>query len=178
MGTAFGITWMILGIAALIWRGRLAAGMREDAGRPLLFLAIVALAAGIVIVTLGLTRQKASAALSLLLVVFLLEGASLYALPALDPYFSARWHAQFLQNDAHPERVFTYRLQRSWNFGLAFYLKQQLPEWTPDHHEPALVLTTPAGLLEMQKLGRVSGTLDEGYKRNSLRSRLSRPVLA
>lgn len=164
IGLALGLTWMILGIAALIWRSRLAPAMREDAGRAIMVLALIAIAGGIAIAAISAAWGRTSAVLSLVLVILLLEGASLYVLPSLDPYISARWHGQFLHNDAYPDRIFTYRLQRSWNYGLAFYLGRKLPEWSPDHRESALVLTTPEGLREMQKLGRVSGTLDEPYK--------------
>ena len=99
-----------------------------------------------------------------LLVVLCIEIAGIGILPALDPYVSARWHAQFLRNDAHPDRIFTYELPRSWTYGLAFYLGRELPEWNPQDPEPALVLTTPKGLEEMTKLGRFHGDLEEPYK--------------
>lgn len=79
----------------------------------------------------------------------------------VDPIFSARPHAQFLRNDQHPDRIFTYHLARSWNWGLAFYFDRELPEWSPNDPEAALVLTTPAGLDEIQKLGRFQGDIDE-----------------
>ena len=68
-----------------------------------------------------------------------------------------------MRNDQHPDRIFTYRVQRAWDYGLAFYLQRELPEWSPTDPEAALVLTSPQGLEEIRQLGRVSGTLDEGY---------------
>jgi 4-amino-4-deoxy-L-arabinose transferase-like glycosyltransferase len=164
VGVGIGSTWVVLGIATLIWRHRLSSTMRQDAGRAVLTLGLIALIAGCVIAFLSARKRQISVWCSIVLAVVLLEGTSFYVLPALDPYFSARWHGQFLRNDAYPDRLFTYHLQRSWNYGLAFYLGRELPEWSPEHKESALVLTTPAGLREMQKLGRVSGTIEEPDK--------------
>jgi hypothetical protein len=85
-------------------------------------------------------------------------------LPKLDPYISARPHAQLLLNDRRPERIFTYRLNRSWNYGLAFYFGRELPEWSPIDPQAALVLTNPKGLQEIRRLGRLGGELDESYQ--------------
>ena len=87
-----------------------------------------------------------------------------YGCQRLDPFISARWHAQLLRNDRHPDRIFTYRLARSWDFGLAFYFQRELPEWSPADPNPALVLTTPTGLEEIRRLHRFYGTLEEGYQ--------------
>jgi 4-amino-4-deoxy-L-arabinose transferase-like glycosyltransferase len=89
------------------------------------------------------------------------EIASLGILPVVDPFYSARPHAEFMGNDLRPDRIFTYRLNRSWMFGLAFYFRRELPQWSPDDPTPALVLTTPDGLDEIRKLGRFSGDLEE-----------------
>jgi hypothetical protein len=84
-------------------------------------------------------------------------------LPAIDAFYSARHHAEFLRADQRPDRIFTYRLDRSWNYGLAFYFHRVLPEWSPADPEPALVLTTPKGFQEIRALGRFRGALDEAY---------------
>jgi hypothetical protein len=89
------------------------------------------------------------------------ELVSLGELPALDAFYSARSHAEFMHNDQHPDRIFTYQLRRSWIYGLNFYFRRELPEWSPSDPSPALVLTTPNGLDEIRKLGRFSGELEE-----------------
>jgi len=91
------------------------------------------------------------------------EVTSFTILPKLEPLFSARSHAAFMANDKHPDRIFTYHLRRSWDYGLAFYFHRELPEWKPSDPEAALVLTTPQGLAEIEKLGRFQGGLDEPY---------------
>ena len=89
------------------------------------------------------------------------ELASVKFLPLLDSAVSARPHAEFMRNDQHPDRIFTYELRRSWTYGLTFYFRRELPEWSPNDPIPALVLTTPDGLEQIKKLGRFRGELEE-----------------
>jgi len=98
--------------------------------------------------------------LSSLFAVATLEAVSNVVLPALDPYISARPHAAFFQNDLHPDRIFTYQLRRSWNYGLAFYFHRELPEWSPQDPDAALVLTSREGFEKIVKAGRFQGTLE------------------
>jgi 4-amino-4-deoxy-L-arabinose transferase-like glycosyltransferase len=83
-----------------------------------------------------------------------LQVANTVVLPALDPYLSARSHAAFFRNDLHPDRIFTYRLKRSWDYGLAYYFHRELPEWSPQDPDAALVLTSSEGFEKIVKAGR------------------------
>jgi 4-amino-4-deoxy-L-arabinose transferase-like glycosyltransferase len=83
-----------------------------------------------------------------------LEAANTAVLPALDPYISARPHAAFFQNDLHPDRIFTYELRRAWGYGVAFYFHRELPDWSPQDPDAALVLTSREGLEKIVKAGR------------------------
>jgi 4-amino-4-deoxy-L-arabinose transferase-like glycosyltransferase len=96
-----------------------------------------------------------------LLVVAATVMANLRIAPTLDPYLSARPHAVFLRHDLRPDRIFTFQLNRSWNYGLAFYFRRELPEWSPGDPEAAFVLTTRKGLAEIVKAGRFQGDLNE-----------------
>ena len=78
-------------------------------------------------------------------------------LPTIDPYVSARPHATFFRNDLHPDRIFAYDLRRAWNYGLAFYFHRELPEWSPQDPDAALVLTSREGFEKIQKAGRFHG---------------------
>jgi 4-amino-4-deoxy-L-arabinose transferase-like glycosyltransferase len=93
-------------------------------------------------------------------VIATLEIANFVVLPALDPYVSARPHAGFFQNDLHPDRIFTYQLRRTWNYGLAFYFHRELPEWSPQDPDAALVLTSREGFEKIVKARRFQGTLE------------------
>jgi 4-amino-4-deoxy-L-arabinose transferase-like glycosyltransferase len=86
--------------------------------------------------------------------------ANVFVVPAVDGRYSARPYAQFLRNDPHPDRIFTYQLPRAWNYGLAFYFNRELREWSPNDPDPAFVLATPKGLAEIRKMGRSAGELD------------------
>ena len=120
-----------------------------------ILLAIILLLAGI--------RQKLwmTVAIASLSVAATIVAANMAILPALDPYLSARPHAAFLRGDRRPDRIFTYRLNRSWNYGLAFYFRRELPEWSPNEPDAALVLTNQKGLDGITRAGRVQGELNE-----------------
>ena len=164
VGVALGVTWIILGVAPIVWMRRLPQAVRDASAHAILEAAIVAAAGGIAVLVLAVLRRNAFVLVSILLAVTLTEIAGSQILPALDPLLSARPHAELLRRDLHPDRIFTLDLPRSWDYGLAFYLGRQLPEWSPTNPDAALVLTTPAGLQKMQKLNRFRGTLDEEYE--------------
>ena len=129
MGPAIGfVAEAVLGIAIAVTAGILFAGARKN-------LRMVVLLCGACVIAM-------------------LEIANSVVLPALDPYISARPHAAFFQNDLHPDRIFTYQLRRSWNYGLAFYFNRELPEWSPQDPDAALVLTSREGLEKIVQAGR------------------------
>jgi 4-amino-4-deoxy-L-arabinose transferase-like glycosyltransferase len=156
-----GFAWVVFAIAA--WRG--------TARVPIAIIGdfrtigtIASLVVALLLFAVSISRQPQLAiALSALSLAVALEVVSRTALPALEPLLSARTHRAFMANDKHPDRIFTYDLQRSWTYGLAFYFHRELPEWAPTDPEAALVLTTPGGLAEIEKLGRFEGGLDEPY---------------
>jgi len=94
-------------------------------------------------------------------VALTVELANLRILPILDRVHSARSYAESVRYDRRPDRIFTWNLNRNWDYGLAFYFGRELPQWSPADNEPALVLTTREGLHEMEKLGRCDGSQDE-----------------
>jgi 4-amino-4-deoxy-L-arabinose transferase-like glycosyltransferase len=161
---ALAFTWVVMGLSAALWMHRLPPGALENVGRTIFICALLAIGGGIAIAGLGHLRKRIAIPLSLLLIVLLVETAGARVLPALDPYLSARQHAATLHNDRRPDRIFTYHLNRSWDYGLAFYLGREIPEWSASDLEAALLLTTPQGLEELRRLGRFSGTLDETYR--------------
>jgi 4-amino-4-deoxy-L-arabinose transferase-like glycosyltransferase len=156
-----GLAWVLFAMAT--WRGTARVPIATT-GSFRIIGAIASLVVALVLIAVSLFRQPQLAiALSALSLTVALEVVSLTALPALEPLLSARSHAAFMANDKHPDRIFTYDLQRSWTYGLAFYFHRELPEWVPTDPEAALVLTTPDGLSKIEKLGRFEGELDEPY---------------
>jgi 4-amino-4-deoxy-L-arabinose transferase-like glycosyltransferase len=163
-GITIGITWGVLGIVALVWPHRLPASMHEALGSTIVIAAIIAFVGAAAILLLAVRRDRTFLTVSLALAAVLVEFAGLAILPRIDPYISARWHAQLMHGNLHPDRIFTYRLPRSWNYGLAFYFARELPEWSPADPNPALVLTTPSGLREIRQAQRFYGNLEETYQ--------------
>jgi 4-amino-4-deoxy-L-arabinose transferase-like glycosyltransferase len=156
-----GFAWVLFAMAA--WRGTARVPI-ATIGNFRTIGTIASLVVALVLLLVSASRQPQLAiALSALSLAVALEVVSLTALPALEPVLSARSHRAFMANDKHPDRIFTYDLQRSWTYGLAFYFHRELPEWAPTDPEAALVLTTPDGLAEIEKLGRFEGALDEPY---------------
>lgn len=164
-------TWAVLASGAFFFARRTterADLLADDSLHALLVLGYVALGAAILIAA-GLIfagfRQRLDwvAGLCAVSAILAVEAANIRVLPALDSFYSARPHAAFMRGDQHPERIFTYHLSRSWDYGLAFYFHRELPEWSPADPDAALVLTTPGGLAQMKELGRFSGNLDEPY---------------
>jgi 4-amino-4-deoxy-L-arabinose transferase-like glycosyltransferase len=159
---ALGLTWLVLAVAALRSAHRIVAGQIPSyLGYAALLFAVLAALAIVVAGFYG--RPRYMIACCALSVVVSVEAGNLSVLPILDRFESARSHAQFLHNDQRQDRIFTYHLRRDWDYGLAVYFHRELPEWSPSDPDAALVLTTPTGFEEIQKLGRFQGQLDEPY---------------
>jgi 4-amino-4-deoxy-L-arabinose transferase-like glycosyltransferase len=171
IAVGIGLTWIGLCIGAWAWARKISWGNLNDGYSPHA-VAIVSWAAvgaaillALLLAVFGLRRRMEMViGICALGVVLALETANVGILPKLDPFYSARYHAQFMSHDLHPDRIFTYRLARSWNYGLAFYFQRQLPEWQPTDPRSVLVLTNPAGLKQITKSGRFHGMLDEPDK--------------
>ncbi len=159
-----GLVWIVLSLFVFYMARKFPWGGTETV-LPLL-LSKCAIAIGILlamILLLAGIRRKLwmTVAITSLSVAATMVAANMAILPALDPYLSARPHAAFLRGDLRPDRIFTYRLNRSWNYGLAFYFRRELPEWSANEPDAALVLTNQKGLEEITKAGRVQGELNE-----------------
>ncbi|MFZ0520875.1 MAG: glycosyltransferase family 39 protein [Candidatus Acidiferrales bacterium] len=128
-----------------------------------LWVVIILLVAAIAI-ALGLAAARRDLRLAVgvccLSVLGTVEFANIVILPALDPVVSARPYAQMLQHDLHPDRIFEFEVTRAWDYGLAFYFRRELPEWSPQDPNAALVLTNRQGFTEILKDGRFHGELE------------------
>jgi 4-amino-4-deoxy-L-arabinose transferase-like glycosyltransferase len=155
-----GLTWIIFGVSTKFWLRRLPDAARAELSRPILFLAVLVVILGLVILALGFSRRRGALAITLVAVAAIVEFSGLRILPALDPSLSAKSYGQMLAQDRHPDRVFTYRLSRSWLYGLGFYLHREVREWSSEDPEAALLLTTPQGAAELETLGRFQGPIE------------------
>lgn len=167
IGFGLTATWFALAIAAFVYLRRINWHANDPFATanttPIgVYLASAfLLLAGVVIAIAGLRRNaRWTFGLCALCISASIVAASVFVLPVVEGRYSARPYAQFLRNDPHPDRIFTYQLPRAWNYGLAFYFNRELPEWSPNDPDPAFVLATPKGLQEIRKMGRTAGELD------------------
>src|SRR5580700_3760924 len=161
---AVGVTWIVMALSAVHWVNRLPAAARDISGKMVWHISIIAIAGGILIAALAFLRNRGALLLSFFLAALCVEFAGARVLPALDPFVSARFHGELLRNHRYPNRVFTFHVNRSWQYGLNFYLGREIAEWSLDDVGAALVLTTPQGLDEIRKANRVQEALDEPYE--------------
>jgi 4-amino-4-deoxy-L-arabinose transferase-like glycosyltransferase len=105
----------------------------------------------------GLRRLSASLALGTLAVILAIHLAlSGAARREIDSAVSARPAPQIAQaiwNNYSPERTSTYKLRRSYQYGLNFYFHRELPEWSVDRVQSGWVFTSGGGGNELRRLG-------------------------
>lgn len=155
ISVATAVTWLVLGAMAAEYF--MADPQSGPASKILLAVAVVA---AILSVAFGFRRNlKLFVFTSAFAAAISVEIAGLLLLPAVDPSISARARAKWITESAQTE-FYTFHLQRSWNYGLAFYAGRPIEEWSPANPSAVSVLTTSQGLIELQKLGRFSGPVN------------------
>jgi 4-amino-4-deoxy-L-arabinose transferase-like glycosyltransferase len=159
-GTA--LVW--IGLAIFFTRAMHTGALNGIADHSAFLTAVIIALAAAVALALGLAAARqdlaVAAAVCFLSVLFAVDVANIVILPALDPVLSARPYAQMLQHDLHPDRIFDFQVTRAWDYGLAFYFRRELPEWSPEDPNAALVLTNRGGFAEIVKDGRFHGELE------------------
>ena len=155
ISSAIAITWLVLGVAA--WE-YFAADPQSGLASKLVL--IVALIAAVLSFVFGFRSNLKSLILtSAWAVAIAVELAGFALLPAIDPSVSARDRATMISGQPGTN-FYTFHLQRSWNYGLAFYVGRPLEEWSPENSGAATLLTTSPGLIELKKLGRFTGSVN------------------
>lgn len=157
-----GITWIGLAIGASIWLGRPLQEAKAFVRTPILVFTVLGLVAGGAIIAFSRSRQRVTIWISLVLVCVAVELAGVTILPKLDTYYSARQLGTMLQGDLRPDRLFVHELPRAWQYGLAFYVGRQLPEWSATDHEAALILTTKKTCEELRNRGLSDADCEQG----------------
>jgi 4-amino-4-deoxy-L-arabinose transferase-like glycosyltransferase len=75
-------------------------------------------------------------------------------LGAVDFAISARWIGREAQGYVRPpDKVATYHLKRAWQYGVEFYLRRPLPEWTSGTPCPEWIITDNAGRGQLSGMG-------------------------
>ncbi len=120
----------------------------SEASAVLLATAIVG---GIVCVCFALTGRLRSAFMTIgVLMALLLMGINSAISPKVDPFLSPRAAARATPPEAlGGQSLAIFDLNRSWEYGLDFYLDRALPEWTPSMPAPSWVWTTEKGATKL-----------------------------
>jgi 4-amino-4-deoxy-L-arabinose transferase-like glycosyltransferase len=149
------VIWLILGVAGAEYF--LTDSQSAAASKLILAVAIVA---ALLSIGFGSRRNlKALIFTSAFATAIAVELAGLSLLPNLDSMVSARELSTLIVESPQTD-FYTYHLQRSWNYGLAFYAEHEIKEWSPENPAAASLLTTAQGLIELKQMGRFSGSVN------------------
>jgi 4-amino-4-deoxy-L-arabinose transferase-like glycosyltransferase len=148
IGITSGTTLMALGVLTILQLETL----------PFVWATLVLWAGGFAALTLGnLRRLSLALIISVLTVVVATAGAFTgYAGPSLDHHVSVRYATQaakLIWSNYSPEHTATYKLPRSFQYGLNFYFHRELPEWSPNRTEAGWVFTSPREGGDLRGLG-------------------------
>jgi 4-amino-4-deoxy-L-arabinose transferase-like glycosyltransferase len=121
---------------------------------------IVAAVGGLIVIGAALLRQpRAGLTFSVVLVLFLLNFVYV-SISKLDPLFSARSCARQIGVE-RAANTYSFKLQRSWQYQLNFYLHREIPEWSPNVAGEAVVVTGAKNIEELEKSARVIAVVSE-----------------
>jgi 4-amino-4-deoxy-L-arabinose transferase-like glycosyltransferase len=150
---AIALIWVVLGIVAAEY-------FQADAQTAVVngFMLAVTGVAALLSIYFGCQKNlKALVFTSAFAAAIAVEIAGASLLPGIDPRLSARERGKWIDDSAQTD-FYTYRLPRSWNYGLDFYAGRPLEEWSPENSGAASLFTTAQGLNELKKLGRFHGS--------------------
>jgi hypothetical protein len=92
-----------------------------------------------------------------LLVAALLVGVNTTIIPKIDPFLSPRAAAPATPVEALGGATLAiFEMNRSWEYGLDFYLDRALPEWTPSMPAATWVWTTRQGAADLASRARLT----------------------
>lgn len=110
---------------------------------------------GLLVSGLAVFRRASYATLlAAILLTSMVAFANRRVLQKLDAVFSAREAAKAVGGEPANENLHVYRVHRAWKYGLEFYQRKELREWTGDTWLPAWVYTTGEGIEELGRQGR------------------------
>jgi 4-amino-4-deoxy-L-arabinose transferase-like glycosyltransferase len=117
-----------------------------------LFIAIVG---GLSVLVLSWLKRARTAFIGIVLVMIaLLVISNVGILPQMSRLISSRELANTILSQGQTEAsVAEYKLPRSWDYGLHFYLRKKPKEWTPEMPQPDWIITTPQAALEIGDQG-------------------------
>jgi 4-amino-4-deoxy-L-arabinose transferase-like glycosyltransferase len=96
-------------------------------------------------------RFKQLLIVTALLAVILVEGAGRMLLPWEDKIISTRGFSQSFAESTNPKiTIYTYKLRRSAEYGLEYYLRKNLEEWNPAAPTPGYILYSQLAVADLR----------------------------
>jgi 4-amino-4-deoxy-L-arabinose transferase-like glycosyltransferase len=121
---------------------------------------LVAAVGGLIVIGAALLRQtRAGLILSVVLVLFLLNLVYV-SLSKLDAQLSARSCAKLIGVE-RAANTYSFKLQRSWQYQLNFYLHREIVEWSPSIAGEAMVVTSEKNLEELKQSAQIIAVISE-----------------
>jgi 4-amino-4-deoxy-L-arabinose transferase-like glycosyltransferase len=121
---------------------------------------IVAAVGGLIVVGSALLRQtRAGLTFSVVLMLFLLNLVYV-SLSKLDPQLSARSCARQIGVE-RAANTYSFKLQRSWQYQLNFYLHREIVEWSPKVAGEAMVVTSEKNLEELERSAQIVAVISQ-----------------
>ena len=121
---------------------------------------IVATVGGLIVIGAALLRQtRAGLTFSVVLVLFLLNLVYV-SLSKLDPQLSARSCARQIGVE-RAANTYSFKLQRSWQYQLSFYLHREIAEWSPNVAAEATVVTSERNLEELERSAQIVAVISK-----------------
>jgi 4-amino-4-deoxy-L-arabinose transferase-like glycosyltransferase len=115
---------------------------------------VVAGLGGLIIIVAALMRQtRAGLIFSVVLVLFLLNLVYV-SISKLDPELSARGCARQIGVE-RAANTYSFKLQRSWQYQLNFYLHREIAQWSPAVGGEATVVTSEKNLQELERNAQI-----------------------
>jgi len=153
-----GCTFPVLSFAAIYWVRGLPMELNLTGTRAPAFLLATAIIGGLACTTFALAGQLRPAFMTTgVLMAVLLVGANTEIVPKLNPILSPRAAARATPPEAlDGPKLAILDINRSWEYGLDFYLDRALPEWTPAMPAPSWVWTSEQGATQIARLAKTS----------------------
>jgi hypothetical protein len=106
-----------------------------------------------------LRQTRAGLTFCVVLVLFLLNLVYV-SVSKLDAQLSARSCARQIGVE-RAANTYSFKLQRSWQYQLNFYLHREIPEWSANLAGEAMVVTGAKNLEELEKSAQVIAVVSE-----------------
>ena len=121
---------------------------------------IVAAVGGLIAIGAALLRQtRAGLAFSVMLVLFLLNLVYV-SLSRLDAQLCARSSATQIGVE-RAANTYSFKLQRSWQYQLNFYLHREIAEWSPNVAGEVTVVTNEKNLEELERSAQIAAVISK-----------------